>query len=104
MKKAETSEAFIISEDYQFLGKIYLSSIIGKNPSTKIENLVEKDVIFIHSNASLQQAIEIAANFVGETIPIIEPFENKYVGSVSEGDIFSAYLDFQNQILDLEKK
>jgi CIC family chloride channel protein len=58
----------------------------------------------IKLDASIQQAIESASNFIGETIPIIERETNKFVGTVNEGDIFKMYLELQGQTIDLEKR
>ena len=47
------------------------------------------------------QAMEVASNFVGETIPVIQNENNTIVGVVSEADIFDAYLVTQSRVHDL---
>jgi CIC family chloride channel protein len=49
------------------------------------------------------EAIEVASDFVGETIPVIEQPSGKMIGVVSEADLFSAYLDIQEHVQDVEK-
>ncbi len=49
------------------------------------------------------EAIEVASDFVGETIPVIEQPSGKMIGVVSESDLFSAYLDIQEHVQDVEK-
>ena len=52
--------------------------------------------------ASVLQAMEIASNFVGETIPVIDEENGFMVGVVSEANIFDAYLATQSRVHDLE--
>ncbi len=74
------------------------------DPKDEIFNFIEQGALTIKSDASLQQAIEAASNFIGETIPIVERESNIFIGTVNEGDIFTLYLELQGQTLDLEKK
>ena len=46
--------------------------------------------------------MEVASNFVGETIPVIQQESGQIVGVVSEADIFDAYLTTQSHVRDLE--
>ena len=48
------------------------------------------------------QAIEVASDFVGEAIPVVNRNTNEFIGVVSEADIFQAYLATQTRIHDLE--
>ena len=59
--------------------------------------------ISIKNDASLQQAIEIASNFVGESIPVIDREFNSLRGVVTEADLFKLYLTLQSKVADLEK-
>ena len=55
------------------------------------------------SDQDMLEAIEVASDFVGETIPVIEQPSGKMIGVVSEADLFSAYLDIQEHVQDVEK-
>ena len=48
--------------------------------------------------------MEIASDFVGEVIPIVETDQNKAVAIITEGAIFQAYLSKQNQTVEMEKR
>ena len=48
--------------------------------------------------------MEIASDFVGEIIPIWNRSQNVVVGVISENAIFSAYLDEQRKITEMEKQ
>jgi CIC family chloride channel protein len=66
--------------------------------------LFQIDPITIKSDASLQQAMEVAVKFVGESIPIIDRDRNQLMGVVTEADLFKDYLALQNKIVDLERR
>jgi CIC family chloride channel protein len=55
------------------------------------------------SDQDMLEAIEVASDFVGETIPVIEQPNGKMIGVVNEADLFSAYLDIQEHVQDVEK-
>jgi predicted transcriptional regulator len=48
--------------------------------------------------------MKIASNFVGEFIPVVNARENMVVGVISENALFSAYLDEQRKIIEMEKQ
>jgi len=50
------------------------------------------------------QAIEVASDFVGESIPVIDRASGQLTGIVTEGDLFTAYLETQNRVIDIEGK
>ena len=52
----------------------------------------------------MQQAIETDANFIDETIPIVDGNTRTLIGTINEGDLFKMYLDFQGHTIDLEKQ
>mgnify|MGYP001451325718 CR=1 FL=1 len=59
----------------------------------------------LHSFQTLnyaELALKVISVFVGESIPIIENKTNIFRGIISEADLFSAYLDLDKQIKDLE--
>ena len=51
----------------------------------------------------LQQAIEVASRFVGESIPVINRETGEMMGVVTEADLFQLYLNLQTRIADLER-
>ena len=77
-------------------------AIRGILPSSS--NVIDKDCVFIDHDASLQSAMEVASNFVGEIIPIIDTDRKKAIAVITEGAIFQAYLSKQNQTVEMEKR
>ena len=58
--------------------------------------------VVLNHDASVMQAIEVASNFVGEAIPVVDHSKNEFLGVVTEANIFQAYLSTQSRIHDLE--
>ena len=48
--------------------------------------------------------MEIAVNFVGESIPVIDRATGSLKGIVTEADLFRDYLALQNRVVDLERR
>ena len=104
MSEQNKNEVIVLDTNGQFYGKIELHSLIGKSPISKIEKFVDTNCVTIKHDASLQQAMEAAANFVGEAIPIINRETNQVISVITEGAIFDAYLTVQDTVIDMEKR
>lgn len=104
MVRNNNSEAYVVDNEKNFLGKVEFMKIVDQDGSLPITDFANLETLTLKHDASLQQAIEIAADFVGESIPIIDESTGQFQGAVTEGDIFTAYLGIQGQITDLEKK
>ena len=104
MVRNNTSEAYVVDTEKIFWGKVEFMKILDHDGSLPITEFANLETVTLKHDASLQQAIEIAADFVGESIPIVDESTGQFQGAVTEGDIFTAYLGIQGQITDLEKK
>jgi len=104
MSEKNKNEIIVLDKAGKFIGKIELHALINKDVSEKIKKFADKNCVTIKSDASLQQAMEAAANFVGEAIPIIDRHTNLVVSVITEGAIFEAYLNIQDTVIDMEKR
>jgi len=104
MSEQNKNEVIVLDTNGQFYGKIELHSLIGKSANSKIAKFVDTNCVTIKHDASLQQAMEAAANFVGEAIPIINRETNQVISVITEGAIFDAYLTVQDTVIDMEKR
>jgi CIC family chloride channel protein len=104
MLEDEVTEAYVLEEGNTFLGKVTLQSLLMAKASDKLSPLLQNDPITIKSDASLQQAMEVAVQFIGESIPIIDRDNNRFLGVVTEADLFRDYLSLQNKMVDLERR
>lgn len=100
--KAQMSEGYCIDADNKFIGKFALTELLSVPRQASLEqHLMTKPVMLSH-DASVLQAMEIASNFVGETIPVVNEENGHMIGVVSEANIFDAYLTTQSQVHNLE--
>ena len=101
---AEATEGYVLSEeDSTFIGKVALHELLGADGDKPAYRYLMQAPIFIKHDASLQQAIEVASNFVGESIPIINRETKSFQGVVTEADLFKLYLKLQSKVTDLER-
>ena len=103
MSKQDYSEAYCLDSNGRFLGKCKLSEIVQAKKSDYAKTHFEDDSKSIKLDASVMQAIEVASDFVGESIPVISRSDGKLAGVVTEADIFQAYMSTQVRINDLER-
>ena len=104
MSEKNKNEIIVLDKAGKFVGKIELHALINQDVTEKIKKFTDKNCVTIKNDASLQQAMEAAANFVGEAIPIIDRQTNHIVSVITEGAIFEAYLNVQDTVIDMEKR
>ena len=61
---------------------------------------IEKNPVTLSADNALTEAIEIASNFVGESIPILEG--ERLVGAITEGDLFTKVLALEDDLRNEE--
>ena len=104
MSNTNQSELIVLDANDEFKGKINSLSLFNKSGTLLESAVIDTNSIVIKHDASLQSAMEIAADFVGEIIPIINFDTKQAVAVITEGAIFQAYLSKQNQTVDVEKR
>ena len=102
MIAANCTESYILGKNNEFLGKLIITDLIKVNKTKNVLSLITKKPLTLSPELSVLQSIEACRSFVGETIPIINPESKELCGVISEADLFSAYLDLDKQIKDLE--
>ena len=102
LMKSKTTEAYIVSEDNKYIGKISLMNLIDKK-ETSLLNLLETKPLIVDPNSNLILVIKKLAKFVGESIPIVDKKSQEMIGIISENDVLQAYLDISEEINLIEK-
>ena len=100
--KTQSSEGYCIGDEKLFIGKYSLPMLLRAPPKVSVQKYLMQDPVYLSHDASVLQAMEVASNFVGESIPVIHNKNGQLVGVLSEGDIFNVYLDTQSRVHDLE--
>ena len=99
-KKMNSTEAYFIDKEQNYLGKLKLINILNK-PGNSI-NFKEKDPIIINPNQNIYEIMNILKDFVGESIPVVNN-KNKFIGIISENDVLKAYDQITQTIRNIEK-
>jgi len=99
----KTSEGYCLKDDGSLLGKISLPDLVANENLKTIESILEEEPAFLESGSSVESAREIAANFIGEALPVLSVDTRILHGIVSEADIFTAVLNTQKEVNSLEK-
>ncbi|MEK9570347.1 MAG: chloride channel protein [Paracoccaceae bacterium] len=102
LAEANVSEGYCLSKGGGFLGKCSLQKLLLAHYGDELEMHLIVNPVVLNHDASIMQAIEVASDFVGEAIPVVNRNNNKFMGVVSEANIFQAYLATQTRIRDLE--
>ncbi len=104
MQNHDVSEAYVSDREGEFLGKIRLNTLLTQKANGHIRHFLDPAPVSIKHDASVQQAIEIAGDFIGESIPIINRKTNQLCGVIEERDLLQTYLRLHNQITDIEAR
>ena len=98
MTEKQMTEAYIVDDEQLLLGKINILSLVEDRDNYM--DRIEQNPVTLSSDNALTDAIEIASNFVGESIPILE--EKRLVGAITEGDLFTKVLALEDDLRNEE--
>ena len=103
LSEAGQTEAYCLSQEGNLEGKLSIVHLMGADKGQAVREIMDRRPLRLKADQNMLEAIEVASGFVGETIPVIEEPGGKMIGVVSESDLFSAYLEIQEQVQDVEK-
>ena len=83
MQKLAVSEGYIVDHKSHLVKKINIVNIF--HPSY----FSEDDTLVFYEDQNLLEAVDLASDFVGESIPIVSR-KGCFIGAVTEGDLFQA--------------
>lgn len=96
LAKEKSSEGYIISPKGLLLGKILLPELLLlKNKEYPPPKKVYQNYLFIRDNDNISRAIEVAKDFVGESMPILDEDSNM-LGVITESDLFGQLLEAES--------
>ena len=102
LKSEKNTEGYIISNKNKYIGKINLLDLINVD-NEDLKNCVTKNPLIIDPKSNLLEVIKSLADFVGESIPIVDKNTNRMLGIISENDVLAAYLEISEEINQIEK-
>ena len=101
MQGSHQTECYCLDESGHFLGKISIFDVVSGLSKTAA-SLATKDCLKLYSHQSINEAMKIAIDFVGEGLPVLDPQSHKMVGVVSEAHLFEAYSSVNQKVREIE--
>lgn len=102
LEEKSLTEAYICGENGVLMGKASLFHTL-KAENNPIKDYMDTDPFFLSSTDTLAHAMAKVANFVGESIPIVDKETGILIGTVTEGDLFNAVIGVQGEIVKQER-
>jgi CIC family chloride channel protein len=102
MKSHGKTEAYVVDDNSVLLGKISLYAAIEAADSS-IENFTDTKPTILYSHNSLDDAMLKVRQFVGESLPVVDAESGQLQGAITEGALFQAVTEVQNQARTLER-
>ena len=97
--KAQASEAYWLDKNGVLLGKLTLHGLLVGDSLAKCADTAP---VTVPHHATLMQAIEVASDFIGESLPVVNAKTGEMLGVIIERQIFTHYLQVQNRFSNLE--
>ena len=87
------SNEVVVIDGGAFLGTTTVTKLLPNRDKRLASVLLDNDVV-LHADDDLAHAIDVIKNFIGEAIPVVDE-NNVLLGGLSEGQILSGAMDFQ---------
>ena len=94
IRSKQMTEAYVADSNGTFLGKLSLLDL--EDSDDPVSLVMDKNPVTLHPDNSLTESLEIASNFVGESIPIVN--DGNIRGALTEGDLFAQVLKIQDKL------
>ncbi|MEL0223660.1 MAG: chloride channel protein [Gammaproteobacteria bacterium] len=101
MRTREQTEAYVISDLGKLVGKLSIHQAIEAGDQLA-EQHCDEDPLILRSDDSLQHAMYVVSDFVGESIPIVGE-DREFLGAITEGDLFTAVIEVQSKVRNEER-
>lgn len=103
LNASRQTEAYCVSEGGDLEGKINIIGLLDHPEDTIVKDIMDPNPLNLCTDQSMLEAIKIASNFVGESIPVLQNDTRQMAGIITESDLFAVYLKIQSQVQDVER-
>ena len=101
MRQTQLTEAYVCDAAGLLLGKVLIHQALAAGANPVFDQMQTAPLRFCETD-SLTSAMANTQGFVGESIPVVAA-SGKLIGSVTEGDLFTAVIRLQQKIRVLER-
>lgn len=102
LTKANHTEGYLLTDDGRLAGKITLHQLL-KHPNEPALTRADRAPLTLTTALSLDVAMERLADFVGESVPVVDPGTDRFLGILAEGDVFRALQSVHADTRDRER-
>ncbi len=102
LKSRGQTEAYIVDDGGKLLGKASIYAAI-EAADNSIADFMDAQPIILYAHNSLDEAMLKVSQFVGESLPVVNAETGELQGCITEGALFQAITDVQNQARTLER-
>ena len=102
LKNNLKSEGYCVDKGSNFIGKFRVIDLLDADKEMRLVDFCLRAPIVLSADESVFDAVNIAKNFVGDSMPVVCGEKKQLIGVVSEADIFKAYIEVQNQASKVE--
>ena len=103
MREKQQTEAYVISGNGCLAGKLSIHQAIEAE-SKSVFNFLDSQPILLHLDDPLSTAMHVVSDFVGESLPIIDRNDRRFLGVITEGDLFKAVITVQSDVRSSERE
>ena len=96
------TEGYVVDENGLMEGKVSIYDALRAG-SNSVSTVLEIDPIILGAEESLSLAMEKVSQFVGESLPVVNKEDGILLGTVTEGDLFQAVIEVQNEARNMER-
>lgn len=101
MASARSSDAYLVDREGRYRGTLLLQSLLGAPDAEAAADWCDEAHAVMTPDTSLWEAMQLLRDFVGESVPVIDP-DGRLVGIVVESDLIRAYLDLLDAMREEE--
>ena len=102
LKSAGCTEGYVCDENGILLGKASLFDALEAGSGELLAHIDKKPFV-LYQNTPLGDAMVQVADFVGESIPVVDAATGELKGAVTEGDLFGAVISVQGEVVAMER-
>jgi CIC family chloride channel protein len=92
-KNTHDSYLITVNDNLEYAGTVKLTDIYQGPDDAKLKNIIQPDLLLVHSNDSLRTAVELMSKQNGDVLPVINSADHKVIGVLSYRNIISGYND-----------
>lgn len=93
VKNTQDSYLITVTDNLEYAGTVKLTDIYLRQDDVKLKNIIQPDLLLVHSNDSLRTAVELMSKQNGDVLPVINSDDHKVIGVLSYRNIISGYND-----------